>query len=146
ALRVLVRDIDLIDRQATGAMLEGLDREGAAVDVLINNAGFGDYGLFEGSDWSKIERMLELNVVSLTFLLNRLIPPMTKRGFGAILNVGSVAGMVPSPGMGSYAATKAYVNHLSEGLRAELAGTGVSVTALCPGPVATEFQEVAGRS
>jgi short-subunit dehydrogenase len=143
-LRVLVRAVDLIDRNATGEMLSALEREGIAIDVLVNNAGFGDYGLFDKREWPKFERMLELNVVSATFVLNRLIPSMVKRGFGAILNVGSAAGMFPSPGMGSYAATKAYLNHLSEGLRAELAGTGVSVTALCPGPVATEFQDVAG--
>ena len=92
----------------------------------------------------QIEGMLELNMVSATFLLHRLIPGMVKRGFGAILNVGSTAGMVPMPGFAAYGATKAYFNHLSEVLRSELAGTGVVVTALCPGPVATEFQAVAG--
>ena len=69
---------------------------------------------------------------------------MVKRGFGAILNVGSTAGMVEMPGFAGYGATKAYLNHLSEALRGELAGTGVVVTALCPGPVETEFQGVAG--
>jgi short-subunit dehydrogenase len=143
-VRVLVRAVDLADRAATGAMLDGLEREGVAVDVLVNNAGFGDRGLFEKRGWTKTEQMIELNVVSATFLLHRLVPPMVGRGFGGVLNVGSVAGMFPSPGFATYSATKAYVNLLTEALHAELAGTGVAVTVLCPGPVPTEFQEVAG--
>ena len=146
ALRVIVRAVDLLDRAATSAMLDALDHEGVAVDVLVNNAGFGDYGLFERTGWTKTEEMLELNVVSTTFLLHRLLPPMVGRGFGAILNVGSTAGMFPSPALAAYSASKAYVNLLSEALFAELAGTGVTVTVLCPGPVPTEFQEVAGTA
>lgn len=144
-LRVVVRAVDLLDRPATGAMLDELVQQGERIDVLVNNAGFGDAEFFQSSSWPKIEQMLELNVVSTTYLLHRLIPGMVERGFGAILNVGSSAGMIASPGMGAYSATKAYVNLLSEGLRAELTGTGVSVTVLCPGPVPTEFQEVAGQ-
>jgi len=143
-LRVLVRAVDLLDRPATLVMLDDLEKAGEAIDVLVNNAGFGDYGLLEKREFSKIERMLELNVVSATLLLSRLVPPMVARRQGAILNLGSVAGILPSPAMSTYAASKAYMNHLSEGLRAELAGTGVSVTVVCPGPVPTEFQEVAG--
>lgn len=146
SLRVIVRAVDLLDRAATGAMLDGLEREGVHVDVLVNNAGFGDYGLFEKRGWTKTEQMIELNVVSATFLLHRLVPPMVGRGFGAILNVGSTAGMFPSPALAVYSASKAYLNLLSEALHAELAGTGVSVTVLCPGPVPTEFQEVAGTT
>jgi hypothetical protein len=145
-LRVLVRAVDLVDRAATGAMLDALEKEGVAVDVLVNNAGFGDYGLFERAGWTKTEQMIELNVVSATFLLHRLVPLMVGRGFGAILNVGSTAGMFPSPALGVYSATKAYLNLLSEVLFAELDGTGVHVTVLCPGPVPTEFQEVAGTT
>jgi hypothetical protein len=143
-LVVHVRAVDLNDRAATGVVLDALEQDGVAVDILINNAGYGVYGLFEKSDWAKVEGMLELNMISATFLLHRLIPGMVKRGFGAILNVGSTAGMVEMPGFAGYGATKAYFNHLSEALRAELAGTGVGVTALCPGPVETEFQAVAG--
>lgn len=146
ALRVLVRAVDLEDRRATGAALDALEADGVHVDVLVNNAGFGDQGLFERADWGKTERMLELNVVSATFLVRRILPGLVARGRGAILNVGSTAGMFPSPGLGVYSATKAYVNLLSECLSAELAGTGVTVTALCPGPVPTEFQEVAGTT
>ena len=146
SLRVLVRAVDLNDRAASAKVLDDLDRDGVAIDILINNAGFGGYGFFEDQEWSKIEAMLELNMVSATFLLHRLLPPMVRRGSGAILNVGSVAGMVPNPMMATYGATKSYLNFLSEGIRAELAGTGVVVTALCPGPVPTEFQEVAGST
>lgn len=146
ALRVLVRSVDLLDRAAAGTTLDGLERDGVAVDVLINNAGFGMFGLFEESDWKRTEEMIELDVVSATFLLHRLVPGMVKRGFGAVLNVGSTAGMFPLPGLGVYAASKAYVNLLSDVLHAELAEKGVSVTALCPGPVPTEFQQVAGTT
>jgi uncharacterized protein len=145
-LRVIVRAVDLLDRAATSAVIDGLEREGVAIDVLVNNAGFGDYGLFEKSGWAKLEQLLELNVVSCTYLLHRLVPPMVGRGSGAILNVGSTAGMFPSPAFAVYSASKAYVNLLSEALYAELHGTGVTVTVLCPGPVPTEFQEVAGSA
>jgi short-subunit dehydrogenase len=148
-VRVLVRAVDLLDRAATGAVLDALDKDGVQVDVLVNNAGFGYYGLFERQGWTKIEQMLELNVVGATYLLHRLVPPMVGRGSGAVLNVGSTAGMFPSPALAAYSASKAYLNLLSEALHAELTGTGVSVTVLCPGPVPTEFQEVAeskGRS
>ena len=84
-LRIHVRAVDLA-------------AEGINVDILINNAGYGVYGLFEKSEWSKVEGMLELNMISATFLLHRLIPGMVQRGFGAILNVGSTAGMVEMPG------------------------------------------------
>lgn len=144
-LCVLTRAVDISDRAAAGAMLDALDAEGVGVDILINNAGFGDYGLFEQREWEKLEQMIELNVISATFFLHRLIPLMVTRGFGAILNVGSIAGMVSTPAMATYGSTKAYLNFLSESLRAELAGTGVVVTALCPGPVPTEFGEVAGK-
>jgi uncharacterized protein len=143
-LRVVVLPVDLLDRGATGAALDALSRDGERVDLLVNNAGLGHHGFFHESEWPKVERMLELNVVSATYLLHRLVPGMVARGSGAVLNVGSLAGFAASPRMGAYSATKAYVNLLSEALSAELAGTGVRVTALCPGPVPTEFQEVSG--
>lgn len=142
-LRVLVRPCDLGSREETDALLAGLANEGVEVDVFVNNAGFGDYGLFDQRPWDKLERMLTLNVVAATYLLHRLLPGMITRGSGAILNVGSSAGMMPSPGTATYAATKAYLNHLSEALRGELEGTGVTLTVVCPGPVPTEFQAVA---
>jgi len=143
-LQVVVHAVDLGNRDETGAVLDMLDRDGIEVDVFINNAGFGDYAPFIESDWDKLEQMLELNVVSATFLLQKLVPKMVRRGFGAILNVGSTAGMVATPVMSVYGASKAYLNALNEALAAELDGTGVVMTALCPGPVPTEFQQVAG--
>ncbi|EYF06194.1 SDR family NAD(P)-dependent oxidoreductase [Chondromyces apiculatus] len=145
-LRVVVRSVDLLDREVTGAFLDDLESEGERIDVFVNNAGFGDYAFFAESAWPKVEQMLELNVVSATYLLHRIVPTMVARGAGAILNVGSCAGIAASPQMVAYSATKAFVNLLSDGLRAELAGTGVSVTNLSPGPVPTEFQEVAGST
>jgi len=145
-LRVLVESVDLLDRTATGVLLDELESRGEQIDVLVNNAGFGDYGLLHEREWPKLERMLELNVVSATFLLSRLVPKMVTRGRGAVLNVGSIAGMIPSPAMAAYSATKAYMNHLSETMTAELTGTGVTMTVVCPGPISTEFQEVAGAN
>lgn len=143
-LRIMVRAVDLLDRAAVAEMLDGLERDGERIDVLVNNAGFGEYGFFDRRDWPRMEEMLELNIVSATFLLHRLIPSMMSRGHGAILNVGSFAGIAPAPAFAAYSASKAYVNHLSECLQADLAGSGVTVTVLCPGPVPTEFQGNAG--
>lgn len=143
-LRIDVRPADLASKDATSDLIDALEREGIAVDVLINNAGFGEYGPFAETDWARTAEMIEVNVAAPTHLLKRLLPPMIQRGFGAILNVGSSAGSAPSPSLAVYSATKAYLNHLNEALAAELSGTGVTTTALMPGPVETEFQEVAG--
>jgi len=143
AVRVLVRSVDLLDRRAIAGVVDALEREGVGIDVLVNNAGFGVYGRFEKSNWARVEEMLELNVVSTTYLLHRLVPPMIARGHGAVMNVSSTNAMLAQPGLGAYAATKAYLSHLNEAVSAELVGTGVTLTAVCPGPVATEFQAVA---
>lgn len=143
-IHVMVRPVDLSDRNATHGFLDQLEVDGIDVDVLINNAGLGTYGPFAESSWDKTAEMLEVNVVAPTLLLQRLLPSMVKRGSGAVLNVGSSAGSMPSPSLGVYAATKAYMNHLNEVLVAELDGTGVTLTALLPGPVETEFQERSG--
>jgi Short-chain dehydrogenases of various substrate specificities len=122
-----------------------LEREKINVDLLINNAGFGDSGPFTTSDLIRNEQIMLVNMVALTSLTRRLLPGMIARKCGGILNVSSSAGFLPIPGFAVYAATKAYVTNFSEALRAELRGTGVSVCTLCPGPVHTEFQEVANR-
>jgi short-subunit dehydrogenase len=114
------------------------------VDVLVNNAGFGDLGAFATADLTKNLRMIQVNVTALTELTGLFLPGMVERNRGRILNVGSVAGFQPGPFMATYYATKAFVNSFSEALHSELRGTGVSVTVLCPGPVATEFASVAG--
>lgn len=141
---VYVYPCDLSDQSAIDHLLHYISREVGAVDILINNAGLGDYTLFENASWSKTERMLRLNIEGLTYLTHRLIPPMIALGRGGVLNVSSGLGLNFMPGMTVYAATKHYVTAFSEGLRAELRGTGVVVSQVCPGPVTTEFGEVAG--
>jgi uncharacterized protein len=113
--------------------------------VLINNAGLGDVGPFATSESRRNAEMLLVNIVALTTLTRKLLPRMIAQKRGAILNVSSSAGFLPIPTFAVYAATKAYVSSFSEALRAELRRTGVTVTALCPGPVRTEFQSVAQR-
>ncbi len=144
-LRVHCRSVDLAVPAEVDGLCDFLRGEALDLDLLINNAGFGDNGPFETSEWSKIEQMLQVNVVTLTALCHRLIPTLRHHRPGAILNVSSIASLLPLPAMGVYAATKSYVSSFSESLRAELRGTGISVTYLCPGPVETEFQTVAHR-
>jgi len=144
-LDIHVRAVDLAGKAQIELLIESLTRDKIDVDLLINNAGLGDSGPFATSDLLRNEQMLLVNVVALTSLTRHLLPQMIAKRRGGILNVSSSAGFLPIPGSAVYAATKAYVTSFSEALRAELHGTGVSVCALCPGPVATEFQEVASR-
>jgi uncharacterized protein len=144
-LTVHIRKADLADLTQLKESVAWLEREKIDVDLLINNAGLGDLGPFATSDPIRNEQMTLVNVVALTSLTRHLLPRMIAKKRGGILNVSSSAGFLPIPGSAVYAATKAYVNGLSEALRAELRGSGVIVTALCPGPVHTEFQEVASR-
>jgi short-subunit dehydrogenase len=144
-LVVYIRKVDLADLGQLQDFLEWLDREKLEVDLLINNAGLGDSGLFAKSDPDRNKEMTAVNVTALTLLTRHLLPQMIVKHRGGILNVSSSAGFLPIPGSAVYAATKAYVTSFSEALRAELCGTGVSVCALCPGPVVTEFQQVARR-
>jgi short-subunit dehydrogenase len=113
-------------------------------DTLINNAGFGLVGKFHQQALDRQREMLRLNVEALTMLTRLLLPDMVERGRGAILNVASTAAFQPGPGMAVYFASKAYVLSFSEALHEELRGAGIKVSALCPGPTATEFGEVAG--
>lgn len=136
---------DLADEVQTEALIASLAASGERVSLLINNAGLGDHGYFEESDWSRVNAMLDVNIKALTRLTHALLPELVRAGRGAVLNVSSIASLLPIPKMAVYAATKAYVTSFSEALRAELRGTGVSVTALCPGPVNTEFFGVAER-
>ena len=143
---VHVRKADLADFGEVRRFLESLDRDNLEVDLLINNAGLGDSGPFAESDPARNEEMTVVNVATVTLITRHLVPQMIARRRGAVLNVSSSAGFLPIPGSAVYAATKAYVTSFSEALRAELYGTGVSVCALCPGPVVTEFQQVAKRN
>jgi short-subunit dehydrogenase len=144
-LTVHIRKADLADLAQLKELMAWLDSEKIDVDLLINNAGLGDLGPFATSDPIRDQQIMLVNMVALTSLTRHLLPQMIARKRGAILNVSSSAGFLPIPTFAIYAATKAYVTSLSEALRAELRGTGVSVCALCPGPVHTEFQEVAKR-
>src|SRR5438270_3435615 len=128
-LNVHVRVVDLCDKSQIDGLIAWLDQNKIDIDFLINNAGLGDYGSFATSDPGRNDRILQVNVVALTSLTHRLLPQMIARKRGAILNVSSSAGFFPIPAMAVYAASKAYVNSFSEALRAELRGTGVTVTA-----------------
>lgn len=132
---------------ATDDGLEHLMQEIAdrSIDVLVNNAGIAYPGNFPEQSLSDINNLLSLNVVALTQLTHKLLPPMIERGAGRILNVASVASFQPVPSLAAYAATKAYVLSLTESLSEELRGTGVSATALCPGLTKTALlDEVQG--
>ncbi|MBV8377210.1 MAG: SDR family oxidoreductase [Verrucomicrobia bacterium] len=144
-LEVFSRQLDLRDHAALERFCNWLDESGLSVDLLINNAGLGDRGAFIDSEWERILAMLRVNIETLTYLTYRILPSMRKAGFGAILNVSSVASLLPVPHLAVYAATKAYVTSFSEALRAELRNANISVTTLCPGPVPTEFDAVARR-
>ena len=144
-LNVHVRAVDLCRKSQIDDLIAWLDQNKIDIDFLINNAGLGDYGSFAASDPERDDRIIQVNIVALTLLTRCLLPQMIARRRGTILNVSSSAGFLPIPGMAAYAASKAYVNSFSEALRAELGGTGVTVTALCPGPVHTEFGDVAQR-
>jgi short-subunit dehydrogenase len=126
-------------------LVEGLLRRGLVPDLLVNNAGLGDYGEFAEAPWGRIEAMLHVNIEALTHLTHALLPGMSEAGNGAVVNVSSLGSLVPIPDFAVYAATKAYVTDFSEALRLELRGTGVRVLAVCPGPVHTEFGQVAAR-
>lgn len=144
-LEVIVAACDLGDLDQTGAMLDAVQAQAGPIDVLINNAGFGDLGVFDMADWSKTAKMIDLNVTSLTFLTHRLVGGMVERKRGGILNVSSGWGLTFAPGLSAYIGTKHYVTAFTEALRLDLTGTGVVVTQSCPGPVATEFNDTVGN-
>jgi len=142
SVRVMARDL-----AAPGAPEEihaELAAQSVGVDVLVNNAGFGLMGPFAGMSPESVREMLQLNVVALTLLTRLFLDRMLERGHGRILNLASTAGFQPGPLMAVYYATKAYVLSFSEALANELAGTGVTVTALAPGATETGFSAHAG--
>lgn len=142
-LRVLDCACDITSRADVDGMLTEVQSQVGFVDILINNAGMGDIGLFSTAEWSKINQMLELNMTALTDLTHRLIKPMVARRSGAIMMVSSLSSFQTLPGFAAYSGTKHYVRGFSEALRAELRPYGITVTQVCPGPVATEFASVA---
>jgi uncharacterized protein len=141
-----VHACDLADDDARGRLIAALRQADRRVDVLCNNAGYGSFGRFHELAADGEVAMVRVNVVALHELTAAFLPDMVARGQGAILNLGSLAGFQPQPHNATYAAAKAFVNSFSESVASELQGTGVSLTVLCPGPVSTEFADVAGVS
>lgn len=141
SLEVDVRPTDLSDLDAAAELADQVGQ----VDVLINNAGLGDLTVYDKADWDKTLKMVRVNVEALALLTHRFLPGMVERKKGGILNVSSGAGMTFYPGFAVYIGTKHFVTGFTEALRLDLRGTGVVVTQLCPGPVATEFEQVTGN-
>ena len=140
--RVIVADLATAD--GPRRLFDELQERGVEIEYLVNNAGFGTFGPFSETDVQNTMNLLRLNIGALTELTALLLPAMIERNSGRVLNVASAAAFQPGPLMATYYASKAYVLHFSEALNQELAAKEVSVTALCPGPVRTEFQQVAG--
>ena len=141
-VKVTTITLDLSERDAAQRLFDQTTALGD-VDVLVNNAGFAQYGLFHEESGARQRAMIDVNVGVLTELTRLYVEPMVQRRRGRIMNVASTAAFQPGPRMAVYYATKAYVLSLSEALAYELSSTGVTVTALCPGPTRTEFMEVA---
>jgi len=127
-------------------LVQEVEARGLDVDILVNNAGFGGAGVFHEQELSRNLGMVDLNIKALMVLTHDFAGKVAERGRGRILNVGSTAGMVPGPGQATYHATKSFVNAFSFALAEELRDRGVTVTVLAPGPVRTEFLEVADLS
>jgi uncharacterized protein len=142
--RVEVIPADLAQPGQARAIMHAVSDLGMAVDVLVNNAGFGEWGLFGREDPLQVLAMLQVNIVALTELTRLVLPRMVSQHRGRILNLSSTAAFAPGPLMAVYYASKAYVLLFSEAIGNELRGTGVTVTALCPGPTRTGFAERAG--
>jgi uncharacterized protein len=140
SIRTTALVADLGVPRAGRALAHQVAGAGCTVDVLVNNAGFADYGPFAESDLDTIMGMIDLNIGTLTELTHLFLPDMVSRRRGRVLNVASTAAFMPGPLMAVYYATKAYVLSFSEAVAHELDGTGVTMTALCPGPTGTGFQ------
>jgi short-subunit dehydrogenase len=143
-IRAEVLAADLTDLEARAALPERVEALGLAVDVLVNNAGFSTMGPVHRSEAAREVAMIRTDVEAVAHLCSLFLPAMVTRGRGAVLNVASTAAFQPIPGQAGYAACKAFVLSYTQAVRTELRGTGVSMTALCPGPVETEFAEAAG--
>lgn len=138
-VKVTVNACDLTAPKAVKKLTEQLLSDGIVVDILINNAGTLEHGAFVNMTPDDHQQLIQLNVVALTALISHLLPGMVARGKGRILNVASLGAFQPLPSVATYSATKAFVLSLSESLAEEVRGTGVTVTALCPGITATKM-------
>jgi uncharacterized protein len=137
---------DLTDPTAPQHIFEAVTAQGLTIDVLMNNAGFGAQGAYATIDWETEARMIQVNITALAHLTRLFLPGMLARRSGKILNVASTAAYVPGPFMAVYYASKAFVLSFTEALAEELQGTGVTATALIPGPTATNFAATAGNA
>src|SRR4051812_19918705 len=143
-VRVEVIACDVTDADSRAALIAKLADAGLDVEVLVNNAGYGSGGRFQDLDGASEVRMVQTNCEAIIAFCAEYVPKMIERGRGAILNVGSTAGYQPLPRQATYSATKAFVNNFTDALYTDLGGTGVTATSLRPGPVETEFGEMAG--
>lgn len=133
---------DLGTPEGVAAVVERIESTSSPIDLVVNNAGFGTSGEFHTIDPDRLDQEIQLNIAALTRLSRAALGVMVPRGSGHLLNVSSIASFQPAPRLAVYAATKAYVTSLTESLHEEVRGTGVNVTALCPGLTRTEFQSV----
>lgn len=140
---VVVIACDLSENSAPQSLFDEIQKKSIAIEVLVNNAGFGDFGPFYQADWNKNHAMIELNIKAVTELTWLFLPDMVKNKSGRIVNVASTAAFQAGPLMSVYYATKAYVLSFSEAIAYELKDTGVTVTALCPGPTESGFPAAA---
>lgn len=143
-IRAEVVAADLADPGSRAALVDAVEGLGLTVDVLVNNAGLSTTGPVRSAELDAELRMVRVDVEAVVDLCTRYVGGMVERGRGAVLNVASVGAFQPLPGQAGYAAAKAFVLSYTDALRAELRGTGVGATSLCPGPVETEFGAVAG--
>lgn len=141
---VHVEPCDLADTGATADWASDVADRLGPIDVLVNNAGFGDRAPYDLADWEKVHRMIKVNVVAPALLTHQFIGPMVERGRGGVLNISSGAGLALMPAAASYVGTKHFLHGFTEVLRLDLTETGIVVTEVCPGPVETEFDEQAG--
>jgi short-subunit dehydrogenase len=146
AVRAEVVAADLSDIDSRRALVATVAERGLGVDVLVNNAGLSTTGPVHASDPDREVAMIRTDVEAIVHLCSLVLPGMVARGQGGVLNVASTAAFQPLPGQSAYGASKAFVLSYSRAVRAELKGTGVTMTVLCPGPVQTEFAETAGFS
>lgn len=135
--------LDLMSEGAAQAVYDRVQEQKKEIQILVNNAGFDEYGAFTKTDLRREQDMIQLHTTFITQTLKLFLPSMIQNGYGRILNLGSIASYIPCPYDAVYAATKAYVLSFSKAVNAELKGTNVSVTTLCPGATATEFAEKA---
>ena len=137
---------DLSQLDAAKKLAASMKRARRPIDVLVNNAGVFAHGSFVDMPAGRHQQLIDLNVAGLTAMLAHFLPPMVARGQGRVLNVASISAFQPVPSLATYAATKAYVLSLTESLSEELKGTGVSITALCPGITATSMLDSAQQA